>query len=69
MQELISIISNGNHHIRQDSCRVCGNEVKAIHFCQVCNQPIQFQCPDCVQYLDEQIHSDCKNSVVSAQMI
>ena len=61
MQELISTKSYVTpNRTRQDSCRGCGNEVKAIHFCQVCNEPIQFQCPKCNKFVDEQIHSNCK---------
>ena len=60
MQELIQVRSDELiTHPRNDSCRVCGKDVKAIHFCHVCNQPIQFQCTECVQFLDEQIHYDC----------
>ena len=63
MQELISQMSYGiTNPIRQDSCRSCGNEVQAINFCQVCDKPIQFQCQECDQFLDEQIHFVCENA-------
>ena len=65
MQELVSLLSyETTNHFRQDSCRGCGKEVKAIHYCQVCKQPIQFQCLSCKQHIDEQIHFGCKSGDV-----
>jgi len=60
MQKLITAVTVMSTHLRQNSCRVCGLDLEPFRFCSICDQPYQFRCHKCDQYVDEQIHTECK---------
>ena len=44
-------------------CRSCGSEklhVKII--CELCSQPVNFECIHCGHITDDKVHVDCKNT-------
>jgi predicted amidophosphoribosyltransferase len=49
-------------NVTETICRSCGSEklhVKVI--CELCSQPINFECIHCGYITDEKVHVDCKN--------
>ena len=60
MQKLITAVTVMTTHLRQDSCRSCGLEIEPFRFCSFCDQPCQFRCRNCDQYVDEQVHTECE---------
>ena len=45
--------------MRTDSCRKCGNELKAETKCNVCNNVNRFLCNFCGFQTEKQIHANC----------
>jgi len=50
--------------MRIDSCRKCGQELQVMQLCNNCNQPLHFECNNCVVFVDDPIHQH-KNSFQS----
>ena len=45
--------------MKVDSCRKCGIPLEVSRMCDVCEEPIEFQCQKCHWTSDEQIHQNC----------
>ncbi len=42
--------------IRIDSCRKCGKELQVMYICNNCDQPLHFECNNCISFVDDLIH-------------
>ena len=42
--------------IRIDSCRKCGEELQVMRLCNNCDQPLHFECNNCISFVDDPIH-------------
>ncbi len=42
--------------IRIDSCRKCGEELQVMQLCISCEQPLHFECNNCISFVDDPIH-------------
>jgi len=42
--------------MRIDSCRKCGQELQIIELCSNCDQPLHFECNNCITFIDDPIH-------------
>lgn len=42
--------------MRIDSCRKCGEELQVMQLCNNCNQPLHFECSNCIVFVDDPIH-------------
>jgi len=42
--------------MRIDSCRKCGKELQVTRLCSNCDQPLHFECNNCISFVDNPIH-------------
>ena len=42
--------------MRIDSCRKCGEELQVMQLCSRCDQPLHFECNNCIMFVDDPIH-------------
>jgi predicted amidophosphoribosyltransferase len=42
--------------MRIDSCRKCGQELQIMQICGNCDQPLHFECNNCITFVDVPIH-------------
>ncbi len=45
--------------MRIDSCKKCGKEMTISENCNICQNPIIFECKNCGILTEEQIHLKC----------
>ncbi len=50
--------------MRVDLCRKCGQELQVTHLCSYCDQPLHFECSNCICFVDDPIHQH-ENSLQS----
>ncbi len=43
--------------MRIDSCRNCGDELHVTRLCSNCDQPLHFECNNCISFVDDPIHN------------
>ena len=55
--------------MRIDSCRKCGEELQVMQLCNNCNQPLHFECSNCIVYVDDPIHQHNHSLNSSLQQI
>ncbi len=39
-----------------DSCRKCGLELQVMQLCSSCDQPLHFECSNCIMFVNDPIH-------------
>jgi len=42
--------------MRIDSCRKCGLELQVMQLCSSCDQPLHFECSNCIMFVNDPIH-------------
>ena len=50
-------------YMTEAMCMSCGSE--KLHFkitCELCSQPVNFECIHCGHITDDKVHVDCKNT-------
>lgn len=50
--------------MRIESCRKCGKKLGIQKKCELCNEPITFQCVTCNYLTDDQLHFQCSTPLL-----
>lgn len=46
----------------QSLCIKCGADLTVSTYCDLCHEPLTFECTKCNYRTDEKVHADCDNA-------
>ena len=46
----------------QSLCIKCGADLTVSAYCDLCHEPLTFECTKCNYRTDEKVHADCDNA-------